>query len=340
MYDYKAKEANVRQANKMTMSKTLSMFMWEGLPETIPQVELEKMLQINGYAFITEVDGKLYALQGGLGGVPDVYGNPTEIVVANPALRLNKTFNLNADGILILNDQLMLGTLPTIDKYNTFMAENDINLMVEGYNGRINTFISASDERTKQSADAFLEKIQDGEMAVIGESAMFDGVKSHSATQSGNITSLIELQQYHRATLFNELGMSSNFNMKRERLNSSEVQQNEDSTFPFVDNMRECRIEAAEKINEMFGTEIEVEYHSVWLNKSRERDVEEPSDETETGAGDEGSVGDSEDDLLAGDQVPEEEVDDSEDSTGSLIGRFNTDIERFIEEESQDEDVA
>ena len=88
-YDYKAKAKNVITQNNYMLAKTVSMFEWENLPETIPYKELEKLLQVNGFAFITKVNGELYAFSGGLGGVPDVYGNPTQIIISNPALNFN-----------------------------------------------------------------------------------------------------------------------------------------------------------------------------------------------------------------------------------------------------------
>ena len=86
MYDYKAKAKNVATLNHYMLAKTLSMFEYENLPYSIPYNELEKLLQINGYAFITQVNGELYAFAGGIGGEPDVYGNPTTITISNPAL--------------------------------------------------------------------------------------------------------------------------------------------------------------------------------------------------------------------------------------------------------------
>lgn len=271
MYDYKNKTKNVTQSNSYMMAKTLSMFEWEGLPETIPYQELEKLLQVNGYAFVTEVAGELYAFAGGMGGLQDVYGNPTEITINNVALKFNKTLDLKKDGVLLRSDDLMLGLKPILTKYHTIMCENDINMVVHGYNGRISTMISASDDKTKASAEAMLTKVVAGEMAVIGETALFDGVKTHQAGRQEPITSLIEFQQYMKASMYNEIGLNANFNMKRERLNSAEVLQNEDTIYPFVDNMMKCRLSGVEKINEMFGTEIDVDYGSVWADKKRER---------------------------------------------------------------------
>ena len=81
---------------------------------------------------------------------------------------------------------------------------------------------------------------------------------------------MTEFQQYLKGSLYNEVGLSSNFNMKRERLISSELDASEDSLFPYVYNMMRCRIEAVKKINEMFDLNIQVDFGSVWHFKNKE----------------------------------------------------------------------
>lgn len=271
-YDYKAKSKNVIIQNNYMLAKTVSMFEWENLPETIPYKELEKLLQVNGFAFITKVNGELYAFNGGLGGVPDVYGNPTEIVISNPALNFNKTLDLKKDGVLIINDDFQLGLIPLFNRYNTFLIENDINMMMYGYNTRTQKLISASDDKTKQSAQLAVRKAIDGDIEVIGESVIFDGIKVHSgANASGvSITNLTEFHQYIKASLYNEIGLSANFNMKRERLTAGEIEVGDDSNYPFVYNMLKCRVKAMELLNEMYNLEINVDFGSVWAKSSKE----------------------------------------------------------------------
>ena len=335
MYDYKNKVANVEQSNAYMLAKTLSMFEWEGLPETIPYEELEKLLQVNGYAFITEVGGELYAFAGGMGGLQDVYGNPTEITINNVALKFNKTLNLETDGVLVRSDDLKLGLRPILNKYHMIMCENDINMMIHGYNGRLSTLISASDDKTKTSAETMLEKVIDGELAIIGESAMFDGVKSHQAGRSHPVTSLIEFQQYMKASMYNEIGLNANFNMKRERLNSAEVLQNEDTIYPFVDNMMKCRLVAVEKINEMYGTEIDVDYGSVWADKKRERvDNIVVKEESSVDARDTEAVAELET------MMTEQEMTDMELTELEELGIIPEDEERLLEILEEEEDEA
>ncbi len=270
MYDFTSKIANLNNANRYMLAKTSTMFEWEGLPESLPRRELERMLQSVGYAFITMVEGSLYAFTGGLGGEPDVYGNPTKITVSNPALKLTQTFNLT-DGVLLVNDDFKMGLMPMLNRYNTMMVENDLNMLMYGINSRMQTFISAGDDKSKASAESFLKKLLDGELGVIAESALFENIKVHTANGSSNarITSLVEFQQYMKGSLYNEIGLNANFNMKRERLTSGEVGL-DDGLFPFVDNMMHCRIIGAAELNEKYSLEIAVDYGGVWHKKNRE----------------------------------------------------------------------
>ena len=109
-------------------------------------------------------------------------------------------------------------------------------------------------------------KIENGDFSIIGENAFFKGVNMQTAptTNSVYITQLIELIQYYKASMYNELGLNANYNMKRERLNLGEVSMNVDVLLPYVDNMLKERQNAVEKINAMFDTEISVKLASSW----------------------------------------------------------------------------
>jgi len=273
-YDFRNKAENVDNFIRYMLARTLQMFEYNGLPETIPQKELERILQVRGYAFVTEYDGEIYAFTGSLGGKPGVYGEPTEIVIANPALNFNKTLNLKTDGVLINNDDMQQGLIPLISKYATILNENEITMILSTINKRVNNLISVSDSNTADSARKYLDGLEAGNIGYIMENRLYESLKSKpiSETSSTRLIDLIELQQYIKASLYNELGLNSNFNMKRERLIKKEVEINSDSIYPLVDNMLRCRQEAVEKINAMFGTSITVEFSSSWAKRE---DVEE-----------------------------------------------------------------
>lgn len=265
------KEQTINETKKGFYNKTLSMFHYENLPESLPYIELEKLLQVKGYAFITnKFDGELYAFDGALSGKQDVYGNYKEVIISNPLFQ-SKTLELNKDCVMIKNDDLSTGLEPLYKKNAIVLTETDLSLMLANYNSRIQTLISANDDNTVTSAKEYLDKLIDGEIGIIAESKLFDSLNVHSKSVNGlNLNQLIELQQYLKANVLNEIGLNANYNMKRERLNTSEVEMNTDNLYPFIENMLNKRIQGIEKVNELFGTSIEVEFNNVWKLKQIE----------------------------------------------------------------------
>ena len=102
------KKALLKQFKENQLNKSLTMFEWQNLPNTLPMVELEKMLQINGYAIIAKYKGDVYAFNGGFAG-QDPYNRPTQVIINNPALKLNTTYTINEDCIVIKNDDMKQG---------------------------------------------------------------------------------------------------------------------------------------------------------------------------------------------------------------------------------------
>ena len=277
-WDRKEKDRNTRNQVMYMLDRSLLMFEYHGLPDSIPAIELERLLQSNGFAGITEVQGELYAFYGGLGGEQEVYGRPTTMVISNPALNYNETLTIDEDVILMRNDSMMLGLIPTFAKYCSLLNENEITMALASISQRVNNLISVADDNTASSADKYLKQLEDGKLGYIFESKLFDSLQTNPMNSAGgSISDLIELQQYLKASMYNEIGLNANYNMKRERLNSAEVEMNSDNLYPLVDNMLEHRRIALEQINEKYGTEITVEFNSSWdyrINQGEDIDDE------------------------------------------------------------------
>ena len=282
----KNKDWSVKFFIDNTLNKTQSMFYYKGLPPTMPQSELENILQRRGFAIIADVGGNLYALSGGLGGEQNAYYKPTIATVANPYLKLSKTYTIenNKDAVLFKNDYLCSGLLPIVGKYAVLLTDAQISLNTAAVLSRLTMLISASDDKTKQSADLFIEKILNGDFSVIAENAFLKGVNLQTINANGlfKITDLIELSQYYKANLLLELGLNANFNMKRERLSETEILLNNTEILPFVENMLTERKNAVNAINEKYGTQIEVDLKSAWKTEKENNDKSAETLETET----------------------------------------------------------
>lgn len=264
-YDYTDKEQNVLNHVKYMLNRSSSMFKYHNLPETIPEYELEKILQCEGFSIIGKIDDKLYALYGGLGGVTDVYYRPTQAVVSVPYLNYNATWDIDKNCIVILNDDYGVGLLPMYYRYCTMLTENEISLIMSSVNKRVQFLISASDDNTVASANSFIKNLYGGKLSAIADEKLFDSLKMQGVENtSSTIKELIEYEQYLIATMFNEIGLCSNNNMKKERLTKADIELNSDNLYPLVDTMLRNRKTGVEKVNAMFGTKIEVELNSSW----------------------------------------------------------------------------
>lgn len=257
------------------LNRTLSMFDYDGLPVTIDKRNLELMLQTNGSICWYRYNDKLYVFTGGLGGEPNVYYMPTIYTISNPALKISKQLIIDEDCVVMPNDFLYLGLLPLNERYATSLTENELSMNIASINARITSLISASDDNTKKSAEKYIDDIVKGKLGVIAENAFLEGIKSQPYGTTGSnaiLTSLIEQEQYLKASWYNDLGLNANYNMKRESINSQEGQLNDDMLMPLIDTMLYCRQKALEKVNQMFGTNITVKKSSSWEDNQIEVD--------------------------------------------------------------------
>lgn len=255
---------------KYMLNRCLSMFKYENLPATIPEKNLEFILQTKGSCFLTKHNDTFYAFEGNAGGEYDVYNQPTKFIVSNPALNISKEYNIGAEGILIKNDFFSLGILPIIKKYCVMLIENHISIRQAIINARAISIISANDDKTKASADIFLKKMIDGELSVIGETPFFEGIKSYDISRNLSLRELIEIEQYLKAAMYHELGIDANSNLKRSVISSFEVELNDDFLLPLVDNFYACRQSALQEFNKMYGLNVKISFSSSWLSNQLE----------------------------------------------------------------------
>lgn len=259
-----------------TMARRCStMFEYDGLPDTIPQNVFELGIQGNGYRVVIEVDGKHYQMYGGLGGKLDYNYRPKTFTVSNPYLKnVKSTYTVGEDCVVFMNDSLYRGLLPIHKYYASLLVENVISKRIMTINSRaLNVFI-APDEPTKRDCEDFQSELEKGKTKTILDKGWRDRVQTMPygiSTSSQPLSQLIEDQQYIKASWFNEIGLQSNYNMKRESINSNESQLNEDMLLPLIDDMLRCRELACSQLNKMFGLNVSVKLSSSW--KAMKSDV-------------------------------------------------------------------
>ena len=263
-YSTTNKIENVHNIIDGVLNKTLTMFIYNNLPETLPIEELDKILQLNGSGFITMIDEQLVVLKGSYSyDTVDIYNRPYQINCYLPDKKKYQMFSIS-DGVIIKNDYLERGLLPIFKKWSYLINESETTLIIANrFKRMVKTFI-ANDDLTLESVKNYLTKVDNGENSVIASNLLWDSIKIDGESNTNTLHELIEYDNYIKSELYKEIGLYSNDNMKKERLISSEVENGMNSIYPLVDNMLNCRKQAIEKINKKFNTNISVEFTSSW----------------------------------------------------------------------------
>lgn len=263
----------------MLTNKVCNLFIWKGLPETIDERALNLNLMLKGKVCFTEFDGKLYALNGDIGGEPNCYYEPQEFIIANPILGSKQVKIRQRDGsdsvkgltgILMANSDVDYmsdrggkgGLYGLIYQTAGLLADNISSLNISQINGRVSQVFTADDEAMARTQELVLKDIYEGKPYKIVTQDIIDKIGALPTASTGQANTLLNLIEAHRAILqdfYNELGIGYQGNSKRERVNTAEVGLMRGCLDISVWNMLENRQRALEQINEMFGTNISVE---------------------------------------------------------------------------------
>lgn len=279
LYDLRDKEKSLFDFYEQTLNKSLRMFTYVNLP--VPEIEFEKQLQENGYTVVFKYQDKIYCNSGSLSGQEkSPYNQPTQAIINIPALNLSKTFNLETEAVLVKNDFLQVGLKPLILSKGTQIIENRLTMYLKNVLGRAPFTITANSDKSILSAQTFINKLTSGDLAVIAEDSFLKDVNVDSLTQTGqaNMQDLINYQTYLYGQLYSELGLPGLTHEKQERMLTSEIESQQATIRPLVDNMLECRKKGIEQMNKLFNGNAQVELDSVWNNIKEKQESESNSD--------------------------------------------------------------
>ncbi len=299
----------------MLVNKVCNLFKWENLPETVDERFLMVNLMLSGRVCWFDHNGRIYALNGNWGGEPNVYYRPTQFIVANPVIGSKTLTVLNKDGSNSI-DKLTGVIMPLTDAdyfndaergglyrliYQTagLLADNISSLNVSQINGRVSQIWTADNDAMARTVEEVVRDIYEGHpYRVVSQDILnkVNAVPTAQTGQSNTLLNLIEAHQYILASFYNEIGIPSQWNMKRERVNTAETELMTGSLDVSVYNMEKNLKNAVEKINELFGTNI-----SVRFNEEIKEEEVEPDQEPETEGND-----------TIPENTPQEEVKDEE----------------------------
>lgn len=277
------------------LARCLRMFEYKNLPDTIPADIFDRYLMVNGIACVgKDQEGDLRVFFGNWGGEYDVYYRPSLFIVSNPHIGQGWFHEYTVfpgpkstkqDGVLMRNDTAWFGLSPMLSRYSALFAENILTIRTADVMLRIIALLSAPSDEEFASAMEYIKALENGKLKAVGDNPFFEGIKLQSPPSNNGsyLTQFIELHQYLKGSFYNEIGLSANYNMKREAIGKGESTLDNDSLLPLCENMLLCRREDWRKVNELFGTNVEVDFSSSWKENQVQRNIELLSQLEETG---------------------------------------------------------
>lgn len=238
-------------------SIAVSVFEWEGLPETCNARFLEDTLFSYGQAaFVNDPTMSYLTLKVTPAGALNVYNEPIAYVAH--ATGYSQIFD--ADKMVFIRNNYLakstdLTTLIYAERLTRLQMAIDVNI-----NAQKTPLLIRCDEKTKRTLETIYDKYNGDSPVIYGGKAMTD--KPLEAISTGAPYVVDKLRDEKRA-VWNEyleyLGIDTNpSDKKRERLIVSEVESNNVEVETQSETMLLCRQEACEKINKLFGLSVSV----------------------------------------------------------------------------------
>lgn len=264
-----------------------SMFEWKNVPESIDTRYLEMQLFYNGSAiyFNDDVMGDL-CLSCAVNGGFDVYGNPKE---RRAYSRYNNYYRIlnEENSVIIWNNYIRTNSVLDVKMFARRLYNLDRIIDINANAQKTPVLVQASEKQRLVLLNVYKEF--DGNAPVIFGDKNLDinGLKVFSTNAPYNCDKLYQLKTQVWNEALTYLGISNVNIQKKERLITDEVTRNQGGTVASRYSRLEARRLAVEKINNMFGTNIEVNYREDFQQIDENNKPEDPGTDTIGGTGNE-----------------------------------------------------
>lgn len=264
-----------------------SMFEWKNVPESVDTRYLEMQLFYNGSAiyFNDDVMGDL-CLSCAVNGGFDVYGNPKE---RRAYSRYNNYYRIlnEENSVIIWNNYIRTNSVLDVKMFARRLYNLDRIIDINANAQKTPVLVQASEKQRLVLLNVYKEF--DGNAPVIFGDKNLDinGLKVFSTNAPYNCDKLYQLKTQVWNEALTYLGISNVNIQKKERLITDEVTRNQGGTVASRYSRLEARRLAVEKINDMFGTNIEVNYREDFQQIDSDNEPEDPGANTIGGAGNE-----------------------------------------------------
>lgn len=272
--------------NRLT-ELAISMFEWKNLPKTVDARYLELHLFETGCMvyFKDEVIGDL-CLDCIVNGRLDVYGNPLLRRAYSGYNNYQKLLKYN-NSVIIWNNYLHSNSILDVEMFARRLYNIDRIIDINA-NAQKTPVLVLGDEKQRLTLLNLYKEYDGNAPFIFGDKNLdINALKALSTNAPYVCDKLYQLKTQIWNEALTYLGISNINIQKKERLITDEVTRNQGGTIASRYSRLETRRQAVEKINEMFGTNIEVNYREDFQQVGDDNQPEDPGADTIGGAGNE-----------------------------------------------------
>lgn len=239
---------------------SVSMFEWQGLPETVDPRYLELHLFQNGSMvyFRDEVMGDL-CLDCIANGQFDVYGNPISRRAYSSYNQYQKKLN-ESDSVIIWNNYLHQPSVLDVKMFAKRLYNLDRIIDVNANAQKTPVLVQGTEKQRLTLVNLYKEFNGNAPFIFGDKNLDLNSLKAINTNAPYVADKLYQLKTQIWNEALTYLGISNLNIQKKERMITDEVQRNQGGTIASRYSRLEARREATDKINRMFGTDISVDY--------------------------------------------------------------------------------
>lgn len=272
--------------NRLT-ELAISMFEWKNLPNTVDARYLELHLFETGCMvyFKDDVIGDL-CLDCIVNGRLDVYGNPLLRRAYSGYNNYQKLLTYK-DSVIIWNNYLHSNSILNVEMFARRLYNIDRIIDINA-NAQKTPVLVLGNEKQRLTLLNLYKEYDGNAPFIFGDKNLdINALKALSTNAPYVCDKLYQLKTQIWNEALTYLGISNINIQKKERLITDEVTRNQGGTIASRYSRLETRRQAVEKINEMFGTNIEVNYREDFQQVDDNNQPEDPGADTIGGAGNE-----------------------------------------------------
>lgn len=260
---YLNNETYIRYVEKLT-ELSISMFKWKNLPSTIDARYIELELFRNGSViyFTDEVMGDL-CLDCISQGELSVYGEPRTRRAYSRYNQYQKDLT-EKDSVIIWNNLMRTNSIIVVSQFARRLYNYDRIIDVNTNAQKTPGFIQGTEKQRLTLLNMYKEYDGNAPFIFGDTNVSLDNLKYISTGAPYISDKIFELKTQTWNEALTYLGISNVNINKKERLITDEVTRNQGGTIASRYSRLESRQEGARKINDMFDTNISVEYREDW----------------------------------------------------------------------------